>query len=113
MTKHNLVIREVDRQIFDQIKSGKKDVETRAAIEKYQKVRAGDVLVFVCGQDRLERKVTRVSHFKDIDSLVSQYDLERIMPAAATLEKAKAIWYSFPNYKAKIKQFGLIAFELK
>lgn len=112
MAKHKLIIREIDRQAFKAIGLGEKDIETRAATEKYKKVLGGDALIFVCGKDKLQKKVKKASWFKDIDSLVKKIDLRRIMPFASSVEDAKQIWYSFPRYKEKIKQYGLIAFEL-
>jgi ASC-1-like (ASCH) protein len=55
MKKYILKIAETGRYIFDAIKKGKKKVETRAGTEKYQKIVAGDILVFSCGKDSFEK----------------------------------------------------------
>jgi len=113
MAKHLLRIREVDRKFFEIIKSGEKTIETRAATDKFRLIKTGDVLKFVCGKDILEKRVKRISHFDNIDGLAKSLDLKKIMPFATSLEEVKKIWYSFPDYKEKIKKYGLFAFELK
>jgi hypothetical protein len=35
------------------------------------------------------------------------------MPDLSSKEEAKKRYYSYPNYKEKIEQFGLLAFELE
>ncbi|PIS14021.1 hypothetical protein COT65_01135 [Candidatus Shapirobacteria bacterium CG09_land_8_20_14_0_10_47_13] len=108
-----LLIRETDRWVFEAIKAGQKTIETRAATPKYQKIKIGDVLVFVCGQDRLEKQVAGVSLFAGLDQLLAKIDLKEIMPSVSSPQDAKKIWYSFPNYREKIKQYGLVAWRLK
>jgi len=35
------------------------------------------------------------------------------MPFVNSLEEMKQVYYSFPNYKEKIEEFGLVVFELE
>lgn len=112
MAKHILTIRETDWRIFELIKVGKKTIDTRAATDKYQRIRAGDILVFKCGKDRLEKVVVKVHHLRDIKDLIQSLDLRKIMPFVSSIRQAKQIWYSFPNYREKIKRYGLVAFEI-
>ena len=110
---HVLRIREVDRKFFEIIKSGEKTIGTRAATDKFRLIKTGDVLKFVCGRDTLEKKVLKVHYFKNVDDLAKTLDLKKIMSFVSSLDEVKKIWYSFPNYKEKIKKYGLLAFELK
>ncbi len=112
MDKHVLKIREQDRINFDLIKSGEKTIETRAGTDKFRKIKAGDILILKCGKDRLEKKVIRTYYFETIEALVKTLDLKKIMPFVSSVEQAKQVWYSFPNYEQKIKKYGLVAFEL-
>ncbi len=112
MSKITLNIRQVDRGIFDLIKSGRKTIEPRAATKKFKNVVAGDTLVFKCGKDRLEKSVVETYTFGSIDELLTAFDLEQIMPNVSRNE-AKEIWYSFPGYKEKIDKYGLVAFRLR
>ncbi len=113
MTKHILRVRKVDRDFFEAIRLGTKTIETRAATNKYRKIERGDMLEFICGKNRLVKKVTKVCLFEDIDTLVETLGFERIMPQVSSFKKAKKVWQSFPKYREKIKKYGIIAFELR
>ena len=112
MSKKILNIREVDRNIFDMIQSGKKTVETRAATRKFIGIKVNDVLIFKCGKDMLEKQVIEKYTFKSIEDLYKSIDIKEIMPYIDSKEKAIKVWYSFPNYKEKTKKYGLVAFRL-
>ena len=113
MVKHILRIRKVDRFVFDSVKEGDKIIETRAATVKNRKIKKGDFLVFVCEGEKLEKEIKKVSYFKSIDGMVKEIDFKKIMPFVNSIEEMKQVCYSFSNYQEKIKQFGLVAFELK
>jgi len=113
MVNKIIKIRTVDRYIFEAILKGRKKAETRAATPKYQAVKVGDILVFACGQERFTKKVKTVEKFKTISALLKKYRPEEINPKTKTAKEARAVWYSFPNYKEKIKQFGLVVWNLK
>lgn len=113
MTKYILRIRGIDKFVFDSIKKNEKTIETRAAKEKLRNIGQGDILVFVCGEEKLEKKVKNVSYFENVDELVKKIDFKKIMPFVSSVKEMKKVYYSFPNYREKIKNFGLIAFELE
>lgn len=104
--------RVADRDNFAEIREGLKTVETRAATERYRDLSAGDVLIFVCGRDKIERTVKRVRYFKTIDKMLSSISLGRIMPSVFSKIEAKKIYYTYPNYREKIRKFGLMAFDI-
>ncbi len=111
--KYTLRFRAVNKDIFLDIKSGKKTVETRAATEKYKDIKDGDVLVLVCGKDRFEKQIKKAKIFKSIKSLVRVYPIKKIMPNISSEKELTTAYYSYPNYKEKIKKYGLVALELK
>lgn len=113
MLKHTLKFRAINRDIFLDIKSGKKSVETRAASERYKDIKAGDIMVFVCGKERFEKKVKKARIFKSIKALLKTYPIKKIMPQLSTGKEMRDAWYSYPDYKQKIQKHGLIALELK
>jgi ASC-1-like (ASCH) protein len=113
MTKHILKIRQVDRIVFGAIKNSQKTIETRAATGKYREIKAGDILVFVCGDEKLEKLVERVDIYKSIDEMIKTIDFKSIMPFVNSITEMKKVYFSFPNYKEKIKKFGIVAFKLK
>jgi len=113
MKKHLLRIRQKDKLVFDAIKSGEKSIETRAGSVRYGRIESGDMLVFICGKEKLEKKVRKVAHFASIDDLMEAIDFKEIMPFVDSLDQAKKLYYSFPNYKERLKEFGILAFKLE
>ena len=113
MAKHILRFRQVDKDIFEDIRNGKKIVETRAATVKFRNIKLGDTVVFICGKDKFDRKVKRAQIFKSIASLLNKYKVKDIMPYLTTKEELEKAYYNYPNYKEKIGRFGLIALEFE
>src|SRR3989338_9243923 len=112
MAKHTIKFRATNKDIFLDIKYGKKTVETRAATERYQDIKAGDIIVLVCGEERFKKKVKKAKIFKSIKALLKTYPIKKIMPQFSTEKEIHDAYYSYPNYKEKIKKHGLIALEL-
>lgn len=113
MNKHTLKFRTVNRSIFLDIKSGKKTVETRAATERYQNIKAGDIIVLVCGEERFKKKVKKARIFKTIGALLKVHSIKKIMPELNSEKEWRQELYSYPDYKEKIQKYGLVALELK
>ena len=112
MNKYTLRFRTINKKMFLDIKSGKKTIETRAATEKYKNIKAGDILVLSCGKEKFEKTVKKTKIYKSIKSIAEAYSLKKIMPEIDSDKKLREAYYSYPNYKEKIKKFGLIALEL-
>jgi len=113
MKTWTLRFREIDKKNFDQVKSGLKSVETRAATVKYQPIKTGDELIFVCGKERFAKKVVDRKHFSSIDSMVKEIPLKKIMPDVKSLAEMRKVYSSFTDYDQKIKQFGILVFMLR
>ncbi|MEK7560267.1 MAG: ASCH domain-containing protein [Patescibacteria group bacterium] len=113
MKKYTLRFRAVNKDIFLDIKSGKKVVETRAATKKYKDIAAGDTIVLVCGKEQFEKKVKKAKIFKNIKALIKAYPIKKIMPHLSSEKELQEAYYSYPDYKEKIRKDGLIALELK
>ena len=111
--KYTLRFRAINKDIFLDIKSGKKTVETRAGTERYSNIKSGDKIILVCGKERLEKHVKKAKTFKSIESLIRTYPIKKIMPDISSEKELENAYYSYPNYKEKIKKFGLVALELK
>lgn len=105
-----LRFRAKDRGNFLEIKGGKKKIETRAATDKYRKILKGDTLVFTCGKERLEKKIKKVEIYRSLDAMFKAVNPKHIMPSVPTTTEMKKIYYSYPGYKEKLKEFGVIAF---
>ena len=106
--KYTLRFRAVNRDIFEAIKSSKKKVETRAATVKYQNIKKGDVLVFVCDNKRFSRKVKQVKFFKGVGPMLKVFKIKDIMPDLDSRTDLERAYYSYPGYKEKINKFGLV-----
>ncbi len=113
MKVHTLRFRKINEDTFEAIKTGTKKVETRAATSRYSKIEEGDTLKLVCGKKSFNRNVMKVKKFKTITSLLKDYKPSEINPKLKTKNETIDMYYSFPKYRDKIKQFGIIALELK
>lgn len=113
MKKFQLKFREVNRDIFAAIKSGKKKVETRAATVRYQNIKAGDAVELVCGKDRFEKKIKSAKIYKSAADLLKKHKPKDINPKTETREELEKMFYSFHGYREKIKKHGIAAWELE
>lgn len=110
---YKLKIRGQDKNIFEAIKSGKKKIETRAATGKYRTVKEDDILEFFCGKDKFRKKVKSAEIFKTIGALLKKYKLQQINPNIKIEKELWQMYCDFPNYREKIKKYGLVAWRLK
>lgn len=108
-----LPIRRIDRRIFEMIREEIKKIETRAGGPKYKDIKAGDMIVFNCGGEKLTKRVSRVRKFKSTRAMLKIYTVNQIDPMISTIEDLKKMYDSFTGYKERIKKYGLIVFELK
>ena len=109
---YTLKFKTANQDVFKAIRMGSKKIETRAATVKYRDIKSGDILIFVCGRRKFERKVKDARIFKTINAMLRVHKVKDIMPSLnskADLEKA---YFSYPKYKEKIKKFGLMAFRI-
>jgi len=112
MKNYTLRFRAVDRARFDEVRSGLKSVETRAATVKYQPIEVGDTLTFVCGEEQFVKEISKKFHWASVDAMVKEIDFKKIMPAVDSVEEMKGVYASYPGYEEKIREFGLFGFEL-
>ena len=112
MKKYILRFRAVNRKNFNEIKDGLKSVETRAATVRYQDIKKGDTLVIVCGKARITKQVKRVRRFKTIGSMFKAIPFKKVSPSLRTAAQARAVFYGYPGYREKIKEFGLVALDI-
>lgn len=113
MRNWTLRFRAVDKKNFEEVRNGIKSVETRAGTIKYQPVEVDDTLTFLCGKDRCIKKIVRKFRWSSIDAMVKEIDFKRIMPSVKSVDEMKKIYASYPDYEKKIKEYGLLGFELK
>jgi len=109
---HKLKIRAIDGAVFAAIKNGVKKIETRAAIASYRKIKKGDTIIFVCGGKSIEKEISGAVLYKSIGALFRQYKVKDVFPGLTTINEARKVYYSFPDYREKLKKYGLIAWKL-
>ena len=107
-----LRIRQADKEIYEDLRSGAKSIETRAATAKYQKLAKGDTVTFLCGKDRFSKRVGKVYRWKSITAMAKAVPFKKVMPRAASLAEVRKIYASYPGYAEKIREHGLIGFTL-
>ncbi len=108
-----LRFREVDRDLFEAVKDGRKKVETRAATSRYSGLGAGDIAVLVCGKDKFEKSVRRVETFRTVKDMLQHYKIKDINPFVKSGDELVSMYNSFTGYREKISNYGLIAIELE
>ncbi|MES2213584.1 MAG: hypothetical protein V4473_01965 [Patescibacteria group bacterium] len=113
LKKHVLVIAQINKSTFEFIRSGEKKIETRAGSPTYQNIKAGDILVFSCEGEEFEKNVSAMRHFASIADLLKVYTPEQVNPETHSEDELTRVYHSYPNYEEKIKEFGLLAFELE
>lgn len=110
--KRILRFRQADRAIFEDVRSGRKTVETRAATVKFRNIKPGDTVILICGKDKFEKKVRKAEIFKNIADLISKYKIKDIAPHLSTEEELRQMYAGFPGYGEKIAKSGLVALLL-
>lgn len=113
MKNWTLKFRAVDKKTFNDVKNGVKSIETRAGTIKYQPIEVGDTLVFVCGQEKCTRKIVKKFHWKSMEAMVKEIGFKKIMPSVESIEEMKEVYATYPDYEKKIKEYGLLGFELE
>lgn len=108
-----LEFREVNRDLFEAIRDGRKKIETRAGGKGYEKIRPGDAVELACGGDSFSRRIAGIKRFPDIVALLSEYDPKEINPACSSAKEIEEIYSSFPGYKERLEKYGLLVFRLE
>jgi valyl-tRNA synthetase len=111
-----------NKQIFELIKEGKKNIETRALNPEEQDryfgdIKKGDQLIFNyiendTTKEQLLVEIQDARIYKNEDDFFVKENVNNILPGK-TKEDIKTFWKSINGYGEKIKQNGIIALEIK
>jgi ASC-1-like (ASCH) protein len=112
-TIHKLPFLEADRKNFELIRRGKKKIETRAGNPEYFQIRKDDSIEFSCGDEKIIKRVKKISHYKNLDDLFAAYKFQEINPEISSYEELKKRYAEFPGYEQRIKKYGVLVFELE
>jgi ASC-1-like (ASCH) protein len=113
MAKHHAQIAAENSEIFAALLDGRKPIETRAATPKWQAVKPGDDLEMSCSSDSAIFTVTRIEHYPTIEEMFAVIPVSQIIPGVDSVEAARDVYYSFPGYKEKLAEWGILAFWLQ
>lgn len=108
-----LVFKEENKDIFDAIVDGRKNIETRAMDSRYDDIFQTKSISFTCGKETCERRVKAVTLFASIEELLKVYTPEEINPKLHTTEEITSMYMSFPDCKERIAKGGIFAVELE
>ena len=89
MKNWTLRFRQIDKARFEEVRSGLKSIETRAATIKYQPIQKGDMITFVCGKGRFVKEISGVHHFATPEAMIKKLPLQKIMPLVTSIEEMK------------------------
>ena len=112
MKNWSVRFRQVDKQMFDDTREGLKQIETRAATVKYKNIQPGDSITFACGKEKFTKLIKKTHHWASIDDMLEEIPLHKIMPRVTSRAEAEKAYASYPGYKEKIREYGLIGLEL-
>lgn len=98
------------------IRSGAKTIEGRCAAPIYTKIKAGDMVRFFYrsnASDDVVCEVTRVSKYRTFKDMLIAEGVTNCVPTTSSIEKALQIYQSFPKFREKELEYGVLAFQLK
>ncbi len=113
MKNWTLRFRAEDKDNFEELRSGLKSIETRAATVKYKNIKVGDTLTFTCDGDHFTKTITKRYHWPSVDKMVREVPFKRVMPNVQSISEMKAMYDSYPDYTEKIALYGLFGWGLK
>lgn len=113
MKTMTLRFRAKDNAGFNLIKGRIKTIETRAATAKYKNLKAGDIVIIVCGKNKIVKKIKRVRYFQNIVSMLRAIPYRKINPCFSSIAAAEKVYFGYSGYREKIKKFGLVALDLE
>ncbi|MFA5155633.1 MAG: ASCH domain-containing protein [Patescibacteria group bacterium] len=110
---HQLNFLPEHRRTFELIRFGEKRIETRAGSPAYQEIKPGDTIEFSCGGDKFQKEVAAVEHYADLAELFKAYEPAAINPDISSPAELAARYQSFPDYTARLAEYGILVFKLK
>lgn len=97
--------------VFEIVRMGKKDVEVRINDEKRRKLKVGDTLVFLKrpnDDEEIRAKVIGLEYYDFFDTLVDNYDMERIYLSGYTKDEYLDEMKRFYT-KEEQEEYGVVA----
>lgn len=107
---HSLTLR---KEYIDQIRSGKKTVESRINTGAILNYKPGDKIRFFCSsKESVECIIKRIETFDNFKDMLRECGTENCFPKNINIYEAEQIYDAIPGYAEKSKRFGVVAIHI-
>ena len=104
---------QIQPRYLDAILSGLKTVEGRIAKPEYLALKPNELITFIDPNGKsCTAEICKVTHFTDFREMLEISTVQACIPGAS-LDEALEIYRSFPGYREKEKEFGVVAINIK
>lgn len=105
----------LDKDVFEVVKNGIKNVEVRVNDEKRRSMKIGDKIIFLkrpLEEEKLLTKIVGLKTFKNFNELVNEYEIERLYLDTFTKEEFIELLGRFYSEEEQEK-YGVVAIEFE
>lgn len=105
----------LDKEVFDIVKNGKKDIEVRVNDLKRRKLKVGDTLIFLKrpnNDEEIKAEVLALDYYDTFSSLVNNYEMGRLYLDNYTKENWLKLINRFYTLEEQ-KEWGVVAITFK
>ena len=101
----------IKREYFNQIKSGSKTLEARAAYPAIRSIKNGHKIQFQCGQDRMVKTVKAVRFYISVNDMLNNENIKKLLSDKDKQEAENVYNSIYPPEKVK-NLGGMVVLEL-
>lgn len=98
------------KKYFKLIEKGVKTIEIRVGYSSMKKIKPGQLLKFICQDDKCLTKVNRVTEYTSFKELLDSEDINKINPHVSYEEQLKELSNIFPSNREAL---GVLCIELQ
>lgn len=96
---------------FRLIRDGKKIVEGRKNLPKFNSWHIGDYLVFQCSQEQFLTRIVDLRRYKNLREYLNAEGFENVLPGIKSFDEAVDIYLQWSTQE-EIAKFGFLAIEV-
>lgn len=97
---------------FSLIRDGKKTVEGRKNLPKFNFWQKGDYLIFQCGHEEFLTRIVDIRQYKTLQEYLKTEGFQRVLPGVQSFDEAIRIYQQWST-QAEIDKFGFLAIEIE
>ena len=109
MTTHNM---HCEDPWFSYIRQGIKPVEGRKGTHSYKKIKVGDKINFINGNDNFLADVTEIREYPSLEDYLKDVTPEVALPGIKTIKDAVDVYLQWSS-EEKIRQYGFLGIFIK